>query len=225
MARGGMRVARSRYYRRRRFRRFFRSRRFALFRRRYRPGIRRPHSNSSNSIIMRPNFSYNFKPAESKSRYLVTFKFKDLQELDKFKTGLFGYYRFLRIYSKVYPSVSVLDSNWRTGTYLGVPWHRPVSDIVLQALDGDDILDLRHSKSVRCNQVMYMNVVPSVMINSNVAPSGTMQSIRYRPWMKIDPDGVDVEHYGIVFAFPHDIKELTYLIVSRVYVEIRGYSV
>lgn len=212
------------YYRRRFLRRFFLKRPRRFFRRYYRPSIRRPSNAALNTVMLRPNWTDNFLPTPERSRYLLSFKFNNLPELDKFK-ALFGYYRFLRFYTKVYPKVTVLDRETSSGTYIGVPWHRYMDDKSLQALVADDLLDLTHVKTRRCNQVMIINAVPAVMQNVNIVPNSTMKNVVYRPWIKIDTEGTAVEHFGILFAFPSDSIHIDFLVVTRLYVQLRGYAV
>lgn len=219
-----VRTYRPYYYRRRRYRRFFPKRRYPLYRRYYRPYIRRPNNSALNTVMLRPNWTDNFFPSSDNTRYLLSFNFNGLPELEKFKT-LFGYYRFVRMYTRVIPKVTVLQQNTSSGTYVAVPWHRYMTNENLKNVSADDLLDLSHSKSRRCNQVMTLSIVPAVMINNNVIPSGNMKTINFRPWIKIDAEGTNIKHYGILFAFPSDSINIEFLIVTRLYVQLRGYAV
>lgn len=219
----GVRMRR-RFFVRRRYRRFFRPGYRALFRRYYRPYVRRPHNSALNTVLLRPNWTDNILPTVAKTRHLLSFKFDDLPELEKFKS-LFGYYRFVRFYTKCIPKVTVLQDNTSSGTYVAVPWHRYIDEASLEKINADDLLDLTRSKARRCNQVMYNSVVPAVVTNSNVLPNSTMRTITYRPWIKIDRDGTAVQHFGLLYAFPSDSLHITFQIVTRCYVQLRGYSV
>lgn len=219
-----LRTRRARFWRARRYRRIFRRYRKRFFGRYYRSYIRRPYNAAINTIMVRPNWTDIFQPTPAKSRYLLSFNFNGLPELEKFKT-LFGYYRFLRFYTRVIPKVTVLEGDTASGTYLGVPWHRYMDETSIQGIAADDILDLKHCRSKRCNQVMTINAVPAVTQNVNIIPKSTMKNLVFRPWIKIDTDGTAVDHFGLLFAFPSDSIHIDYLIVTRLYVQLRGYSV
>lgn len=208
------------------YRRFLRWRKKNRFYRRnyFRRPIRRPRNGMLNTVILRPNWTDNVTVSKENTRYLIGFSFTDLPELGQFSRS-FGYFRMLRFRFEIIPKFNNVPEDKQTGTYVYVPFHRYMDATALENLAGDDILDLERSRSARSYQKSLMNVVPAVITNVNTIPNGSYKTLHFRPWLRLDTEGMAVKHYGLLVAFPSDSIGNQYLIVTRVYVQLRGYKI
>lgn len=212
----------------RRVRRALTRRRFRRrLRRYYRKSmyIRRPR-NGGNIVRMRFAFTQKMVPNTGQLRYYLRIGLHDIAEATKFLTG-FAYYRQWLWRVRVTPKFNANHMDEPVGTYIMLPCREDISWDKAEAIEGDAYLTKPHSKVFRITQEGHMSIKPAVSISSNAVPSGSFRRLMFRPWVQCGSnDKENIHHLGLLTVFPSDLslKTVQFLLLARVYVHFKTYS-
>lgn len=214
-------------WRRNKFRlRKLRRRRYRQIRRRY--FIRRP-SNGGAICRMRFYYTNKFQPATKALRYFLKLSLGDISESAHFYNTYTYYRQYLRAV-RIFPKFNVNLTTAQLGTYIICPLREDIGWDATEEIVGDEWLTKPHAKTFRCTQLGRITIKPAVVIRDHLPTTPTATTVDrllYSPWLFCGSHSTSnlAPHYGLMTVFPADSVNCQFLIIARVYVHFKAYSV